>query len=88
MAQESLTNIVRHAHASYAMASLKAEAGAVVLCVSDDGRGLPAVLPKGTAGIGGMRERALLIGGSLTIRSEPDRGTEVELEVPVPGPGA
>ena len=88
VAQESLTNIVRHAHASYAMASLKAEAGAVVLCVSDDGRGLPAVLPQGTAGSGGMRERALLIGGSLTIRSEPDRGTEVELEVPVPGPGA
>jgi two-component system, NarL family, sensor histidine kinase UhpB len=87
VAQESLTNVVRHAHASRATVSLKPEDGTLVLCVRDDGRGLPGELPKGTAGIGGMRERALLIGGTLTIRSEPDRGTEVELEVPITGSG-
>jgi two-component system, NarL family, sensor histidine kinase UhpB len=53
-----------------------------VLRVRDDGRGLPSELPKGTAGIGGMRERALLVGGRLEIRSEPGRGTEVRLELP------
>jgi two-component system sensor histidine kinase UhpB len=84
VAQESLTNIVRHAHASRATVSLRAEDGAVTLRVRDDGRGLPSELPKGTAGIRGMRERALLVGGRLTIRSEPDRGTEVALEVPGP----
>ena len=86
VAQESLTNIVRHAHASSATVSLKARAGTVVLRVRDDGVGLLNELPKGTAGIGGMRERALLIDGRLTIRSEPGRGTEVELEVPVTHP--
>jgi two-component system, NarL family, sensor histidine kinase UhpB len=88
VAQESLTNVVRHARAGYATVSLRAENGAVILRVRDDGRGLPTELPKGTAGMAGMRERALLIGGRLTIRSEPDRGTEVELEVPGARPEA
>jgi two-component system, NarL family, sensor histidine kinase UhpB len=82
VAQESLTNVVRHARAKRATVSLNAEDGAVVLRVRDDGRGLPPELPKGTSGVGGMRERALLVGGKLTISSEPDRGTEVTLEVP------
>lgn len=82
VAQESLTNVARHARASHATVSLRAENGGVRLIVADDGRGLPAELPKGTAGLGGMRERALLVGGKLTIRSEPDRGTKVVLEVP------
>jgi two-component system, NarL family, sensor histidine kinase UhpB len=85
VAQESLTNIVRHARAGCATVSLRVENGAVLLRVRDDGRGLPTELPKGTAGMAGMRERALLVGGRLRIRSEPDRGTEVELEVPGPG---
>jgi two-component system, NarL family, sensor histidine kinase UhpB len=85
VAQESLTNVLRHARAGCATVSLRAENGAVVLRVRDDGRGLPTELPKGTAGMGGMRERALLVDGRLRIRSEPDRGTEVELEVPGPG---
>jgi two-component system sensor histidine kinase UhpB len=81
VAQEALTNVVRHADAKHATVSLEAEDGAVVLRVRDDGRGLPAELPKGTAGLGGMRERALLVGGRLTIQSEPDQGTLVTLEV-------
>jgi two-component system, NarL family, sensor histidine kinase UhpB len=88
VAQESLTNVVRHARASRATVSLKPENGAVILRVRDDGRGLPTELPKGTAGMVGMRERALLVGGRLTIRSEPDRGTEVELEIPAAEPEA
>ena len=72
----------RHADAKHATVSLKAEDGAVVLRVRDDGRGLPAELPKGTAGLGGMRERALLVGGRLTIDSDPERGSQVKLEVP------
>ena len=63
VAQEALTNVVRHADATRATVSLEAEDGAVVLRVRDDGRGLPAELPQGTAGLVGMRERALLVGG-------------------------
>jgi two-component system sensor histidine kinase UhpB len=82
VAQEALTNVIRHADATRATVSLKAEDGAVVLRVRDDGRGLPDHLPTGTAGLGGMRERALLVDGRLSIRSEPGHGTEVRLEVP------
>ena len=84
VAQESLTNVVRHARAGCATVSLRAENGAVLLRVRDDGRGLPTELPKGTAGMAGMRERALLVGGRLSIWSEPDRGTEIRLEIPIP----
>lgn len=83
IAQESLTNVARHAHARRAIVSLGSAGDRLVLRVEDDGRGLPAELPKGTAGIGGMRERALLVGGSLKIASEPGEGTIVELEVPI-----
>jgi two-component system, NarL family, sensor histidine kinase UhpB len=63
--------------------SLEADAEALTLRVSDDGKGMPAHLPRGTAGIAGMRERALLVGGRLSIESRPDHGTEVRLSIPV-----
>jgi two-component system sensor histidine kinase UhpB len=85
VAQESLTNVVRHAQATRAIVSLQPADGWVVLRVSDDGQGLPEPLPEGTAGIGGMRERALLVGGRLAIASEPGAGTDVELRVPSAG---
>jgi nitrate/nitrite-specific signal transduction histidine kinase len=43
----------------------------------------PVHQASGTAGIAGMRERALLIGGRLSIESRPDHGTEVRLSIPV-----
>jgi two-component system sensor histidine kinase UhpB len=44
---------------------------------------MPEQLPAATAGIAGMRERALLVGGRLTIDSRPGQGTEVRLTIPV-----
>jgi two-component system sensor histidine kinase UhpB len=85
VAQESLTNAVRHSGAATATVSLVADAGEVRLSVRDDGSGLPAELPHGTAGIVGMRERALLVGGRLSIESRPGEGTEVRLTVPLDG---
>jgi two-component system, NarL family, sensor histidine kinase UhpB len=82
VAQESLTNALRHSGAGSATISLTAEAGTLTLTVTDDGKGMPPHLPSGTAGIAGMRERALLVGGRLSIRSRPDQGTEVRLSVP------
>jgi two-component system, NarL family, sensor histidine kinase UhpB len=83
IAQEGLTNALRHSGARSATVSLVADAEALTLRVADDGTGMPAPLPSGTAGIAGMRERALLVGGRLSIESAPDRGTEVRLSIPV-----
>ncbi|MBE1492707.1 sensor histidine kinase [Plantactinospora soyae] len=80
IAQESLTNVARHASATKVELSLLAEAGAVVLRVADDGLG--EVRQEG-AGIRGMRERALLIGARLRIAAVPGTGTEVRLIVPM-----
>lgn len=84
VAQEGLTNAVRHSDAITATVSRKSDAKAVRLAVIDDGRGIPDPRPEGTAGIAGMRERALLVGGLLAIRSREGEGTEVRLTVPVP----
>lgn len=84
VAQEALTNIARHAQAQQVEMVLEAvpEPRAVVLRVTDDGRGLRGA--REGAGILGMRERALLVGGELTIGRARGRGTEVRLAVPVP----
>ncbi|WP_314222834.1 HAMP domain-containing sensor histidine kinase [Streptomyces zaehneri] len=81
VAQEALTNAARHAEAGQAEVSLRHTAEAVVLAVVDDGRGT-GVAREG-AGIRGMRERALLIGATLDITSEPQSGTQVRLTVPL-----
>ncbi|HEY1274016.1 MAG TPA: HAMP domain-containing sensor histidine kinase [Thermoleophilaceae bacterium] len=88
IAQEGLTNAVRHSAAGSVKLSLAADAESLTLRVADDGRGLPAHMPADTAGLAGMRERALLVGGRLSIESEPDRGTEVRLTIPVDGDSA
>lgn len=85
VAQEALSNIVQHSGASSVTLSLQpcGPAG-VVLRVSDDGCGIgnhrdPASSPdRSRAGLMGMRERALLVGGNLDLRSSPS-GTTVEL---------
>lgn len=82
VAQESLTNVVRHAQASEARLSLAVSGPTVSLAIVDDGRGLPADLPAHTAGISGMRERARLVHGKLQIDSKPGAGTTVRLELP------
>jgi two-component system, NarL family, sensor histidine kinase UhpB len=78
--QESLTNVARHAAAEKVTVSLAAGPRALILTVFDDGCGGPHV--EG-AGIRGMRERALLIDGELTVSSPPGGGTLVALVVPL-----
>lgn len=82
VAQEGLTNTVRHSRARRAEIVLRRAPGGVVLCVRDDGRGITGAAEG--AGIRGMRERALLVGAGLTVESRPAGGTEVRLAVPVP----
>jgi len=77
--QESLSNVVQHAGATRVEVELSF-VGRTVLRISDDGRGFVG-RRNGGLGLSGMRERALLAGGALEIRSERGSGTRVELTI-------
>ncbi|HET6264850.1 MAG TPA: sensor histidine kinase, partial [Usitatibacter sp.] len=87
--QECLTNAAKHAEATHVDVSLYREDGDVLLEVSDDGRGFEtqAQARPGSFGLIGLRERAYLVGGDLSIDSVPGRGTRVQLRVPVKAAG-
>lgn len=77
--QEALTNAVRHAAASQIAVRLWSEAGMLYLEITDNGRGFnqAALQPYSSSGIAGMRERTVLLGGSLSIESTPGMGTRI-----------
>jgi two-component system sensor histidine kinase UhpB len=81
IAQESLTNVVRHARASLVTIPLEHSRDSVVLRVVDDGRGFTGA-PEEHGGLRGMRERALLVDGALGIKPAARGGVEVRLEIP------
>jgi len=83
--QESLTNIGRHAQAKRARIALRLEAGAVLLEVEDDGRGIEAedIAKPRSLGLKGMRERALYLGGSLEVARAASGGTRLRLQLPL-----
>jgi signal transduction histidine kinase len=82
--QESLTNIVRHAHATTADVILEWQDDKIVLIVEDDGIGIDLATPRRESQLGlvGMQERAEMLGGSLLIDSIPDSGTTLVVEIP------
>ncbi|HWQ23174.1 MAG TPA: GAF domain-containing protein [Gaiellaceae bacterium] len=82
--QEALTNIVRHAQATRVSVVLRRAAGAVTAVVEDDGAGFDPAAQHAGLGLVGMRERAALAGGRLTIEAAPGRGTTIVAEVPLP----
>ena len=80
--QESLTNIARHAEAKNIVATLEVNNGAIILTITDDGKGfITGSGSKKTLGLLGMKERALSIGGKIQIVSEPGKGTTVRITV-------
>ncbi len=91
--QEALTNVSRHAEANEAVVSIYERDGVIHAAVTDDGKGLPdagRLGPRGDGleggfGMGGMRERAELVGGELEFGAAPTRGTTVRLLVPLAG---
>ncbi len=83
VAQEALTNVLRHSGARRCRIRLAWDGEKLGLEVADDGVGMPANLGGGTVGIEGMRERALLAGGRLSIGPGPNGGTAVALEIPL-----
>jgi two-component system, NarL family, sensor histidine kinase UhpB len=82
VAQEALTNAARHSGASHVSTTLRRGPEGVELAVADDGRGFAFAESERGLGIGGMRERALLVGGTLVIESRPGAGTTVRLRIP------
>lgn len=82
--QEALTNVTRHAAATNVRVRLVRTETGVVLEVTDDGRGFLASDRPSPRSLGllGMRERAASLGGKATIRSNPGKGTVVEVRLP------
>jgi signal transduction histidine kinase len=80
-AQEALTNVRRHASAREAAVLLAYAPSSVRLVIRDDGRGFDPAVADGF-GLNGMRARADQVDGRLTVHSDPDTGTTIELEVP------
>ncbi|MEW5939731.1 MAG: ATP-binding protein [Chloroflexota bacterium] len=83
--QEALTNIARHAQATSVSISIEKRGDSALAIVEDDGVGFDPTAPRGERHLGllGMRERAELLNGTLTIESEAGRGTSVFIEIPL-----
>ena len=81
VAQEALTNVLRHAGATEAFVGCKRRDGQLVLVVRDNGGGLPAAVSE--RGLRAMRDRAMVIDAQLEVGPGPRRGTEIVLRVPV-----
>ena len=81
VAQEALTNVARHSGADRVDMSLSRDGSAIILRVTDNGRGLLGA--QESTGIRGMRERALLVHGDLRIAARAGGGTEVSLKLPL-----
>jgi PAS domain S-box-containing protein len=88
IAQESLANIVKHARASRVELELTCDGQEISLTIRDRGVGFDLAAMRARAlglGLVNMRERVRSVRGRLEIRSEPGRGTEVSVQIPLPG---
>jgi two-component system NarL family sensor kinase len=84
---EALQNAIRHGQPRHVWMSLECQGGRLNLTVADDGQGFDVACVSAGIGLESMRERAARIGGELTIRSEPGRGTTVTIVCPLSGSG-
>ena len=93
IAQEALTNVAKHAHATRVKVALARERDSLLLTVSDNGQGIQPGQHKNSEhgfGLLGMSERAAALGGELTVLPAKRQGTQVSLRIPLPAhpPGA
>ena len=91
MAQEALTNVVKHAYANHAWVTLLYDQDEIYLTIKDDGVGFQSDMlsnpNRPSWGLMGMEERASDLGGSLMVESNPEEGTRVQIVIPYP-PGS
>lgn len=85
IAQESLTNIMRHAQATQVTITLECAVNTLLMTVHDNGCGFDTSAPARpqSFGVAGMRERALALGGVLDIVSTPEQGTTLRIIIPI-----
>ncbi|HXG59503.1 MAG TPA: GAF domain-containing sensor histidine kinase [Thermoanaerobaculia bacterium] len=83
IAQEALTNAARHARAANISLRVWTTAGTLLLQIADDGAGFDPAEPTAGAGLRGIRERAALIGGTVSIESSRGSGTRIIVEIPL-----
>jgi len=82
--QEALTNVMRHAQAHSVEIELVREDGQLRMTVSDDGQGFCHEQTRPTSfGLVGVRERVLMLGGSMALASEPGEGTSLSVAIPL-----
>ena len=82
--QEALTNVMRHAHAHTVQINLGLDGAMLCLTISDDGVGFVQSDQRPTSfGLVGMRERVLMLGGSMRLDSEPGEGTTLSVRIPL-----
>ena len=85
IAQELLTNVIRHANASEVKLGFKKESNAFILDVCDNGQGIreEILFGSGSFGLRGIRERAWLLGGHFTVQGQPGKGTTATVRIPI-----
>jgi len=90
VAQESLSNVIKHSEAQSAWVEVVVNESIVSLRIRDEGKGFNTSRGRAATGIGlvGMQERIRLVGGTLVVKSELRRGTEIVGEVPLVGKGS
>ena len=90
IAREALTNIEKHAQAASIHICMFQYEGHLYISIADDGKGMRQETPVASEGSGyhqgiiGMKERAVLLGGCVTIDRVPGRGTRVDIDIPLP----
>jgi signal transduction histidine kinase len=88
VAQEAVTNVIRHAQARSAIVTIEQQNGRLEVSIEDDGRGfdIGARAARGATGMSvgllGMEERVRVLGGDFTVDSRPGRGTRVHASIP------
>lgn len=86
--QEAITNVIRHAEASVVKIQIVVEDRLITASVEDNGKGFDPDVgfgKSGSWGLRGLRERAMTVGGRLSIESKPGKGTRVKFEIPLEG---
>jgi signal transduction histidine kinase len=84
--QESLTNIARHSQATAASVVIDRRGNAIRLIIEDNGIGFDPTVVRNSLGLQGIRERAALFNGRLTIEAQPGQGTSLFIEIPTTQP--
>jgi signal transduction histidine kinase len=87
IAQEAMTNILRHSKASHASVVILRQLHEITMLIEDDGQGIDPEIVRGKGdqciGLMGMRERAHLLGGSFLVESVPGEGTTIRVRIPL-----